>query len=81
MLDIVGVFPVAVFAMNGPHFGDRYGIASELLTTLRDRGIDILGLSCTIASITGIVPSHQLESAIEAIEASFEVPSINKRGQ
>jgi hypothetical protein len=46
--------------MNGPHFGDRYGIVRDLLTALETAGIDLLGLSCTIASITGIVHSSQL---------------------
>jgi aspartokinase len=65
--------------MNGPHFGDRYGIVSDLLTTFKKNNIDLFGLSCTIASITGVVPSPQLESAIQAIKECFEVPSITKR--
>jgi len=71
--------PMAIFSMNGPHFGDRYGIVSELLTGFEKNGIDLRGLSSTIASITGIVPSHQLESAIRAIQESFEVPSVTKK--
>ena len=72
--------PVTVFSMNGPHFGDRYGIASELIAALIDRGVELLGLSCTIASITGIVPSSQLELTFPAILERFEVPSIIKKG-
>ena len=71
--------PVSTFAMNGPHFGDRYGIISELLISLEKSGVALLGLGCTIASITGVVPSAQMTSAIEAIKGCFEVPSVVKR--
>ena len=76
-LDIVS--PVSVFSMNGPHFGDRYGIASGLLTALEGYGVDLLCLSCTIASVTGVVPSPQLDSALLAIQSFFEVPAVIKR--
>ena len=68
--------PVSVFSMNGPHFGDRYGIANELLTNLEEKGINLLALSCTIASVTGVVHSRQLTSCIDAIRRCFDVPSV-----
>jgi aspartokinase len=71
--------PVVILSMNGPHFGDRYGIVSEFLTALNDRGVQLLGLSCTIASITGVFPSPHLQPAIQAVEACFDVPSIVKK--
>jgi aspartokinase len=71
--------PMGIFSMNGPHFGDRYGIVSELLAGFEKNGIDLRGLSSTIASITGIVPSCQLESAVRTIQESFEVPSVTKK--
>jgi len=70
--------PVGTFSMNGPHFGDRYGIVRDLLNALETAGIDLMGLSCTIASITGVVPSSQLSWTIEAIQNCFDVPSILK---
>ena len=70
--------PVGTFSMNGPHFGDRYGIVRDLLKTLETAGVDLMGLSCTIASITGVVPSSQLSWTIEAIQNCFDVPSILK---
>ncbi len=71
--------PVSTFAMNGPHFGDRYGIVSELLISLEKGDVDLLGLSCTIASITGVVPSSHIALAIEAIKACFDIPSVIER--
>ena len=70
---------VATFSMNGPHFGDRYGIASELLQAFEKHHVDLLALNCTIASIIGVVPSHLMEAALHAIEECFEVPSIMRQ--
>ena len=77
--DIQSQAPVSTFAMNGPHFGDRYGIVSEFLVSLEKAGVDLLGLSCTIASITGVVPSSHITSAIEAIKGCFDIPSVMER--
>jgi aspartokinase len=70
---------VSIFSMNGPHFGDRYGIVRELFASLDSRAVHLLALSCTIASITGVVPRDQFQSALEAIQERFEVPSVAKR--
>lgn len=77
--DLESRSPVSAFSMNGPHFGDRYGIASELLHALNESGIDLLALGCTIASIIGVVPSHQIEPAIQAIQGCFEVFSVIRK--
>jgi aspartokinase len=78
-IDIKGASSVTIFAMNGPHFGDRHGIASELLAALEEHGVRHLALSCTIASISGVVPSQQMKSALQAIQERFEVPSVIRR--
>lgn len=78
-VEINTVSPVSTFSMNGPHFGDRYGIASELLHELKEDKVDLLGLNCTIASIIGVVPSPQIQPTIHAIQQCFEVPSVTKK--
>jgi aspartokinase len=78
-LDIKGVSSVTIFSMNGPHFGDRYGIVSEFLDSLARRRVRVLALSCTIASISGVVQSAQFESALKTICERFDVPSITKK--
>jgi aspartokinase len=70
---------VTIFSMNGPHFGDRYGIVSDLCESLGSRQVDLLALGCTIASITGVVPRHQAEAALKSIQESFDVPSVTRR--
>ncbi|SPD75463.1 conserved hypothetical protein [uncultured Desulfobacterium sp.] len=70
------ISPVAVFSMNGPHFGDRYGIASELLTAINRAGVQLLALGCAIASINGVVPADQIELTTDVIKQCFDVPSV-----
>jgi len=71
--------PVAVFSMNGPHFGDRYGIAGELLMAFNKANVELMALACAIASISGVVPADQIQTATSAIKRCFEVPSVNVR--
>ena len=73
------IFPVATFSMNGPHFGDRYGIVGELLLAFKESGIDLLALNCSIASIIGVVPLAQIQRAIRAIQGCFEVPCVTQK--
>ena len=77
--EVRSISPTITFSMTGPHFGDRYGIACELLNAFEKKGVDLIALNCTIASITGVVPFSQLEWAIQAIKGHFEVPSIIKK--
>jgi len=72
-------FPVAVFSMNGPHFGERHGIASELLLSFSKAHIELLALSCSIHSIMGVLPSDQVYFATQTIQRCFEVPSVTIR--
>lgn len=67
--------PVSMFHFQGPHFGDRYGIVNALATALATADIELLSLSCTIASISAVVHDHQLEAAMEALQGIFEVPA------
>lgn len=78
-IQIASVYSAAMFSMTGPHFGDRYGIASELFNTLNKEGIDLVAMTCTIASVRGVVHTHQIESAIQAIKSCFEVPAVIKK--
>ena len=78
-MEMASISPVATFAMNGPHFGDRYGIVSDLFHAFKEDDVDLLALNCTIASIIGVVPSPQIQPAIQALQKCFEVPSVTKK--
>lgn len=68
--------PFCSFSMNGPHFGDRHGLASDLLAAFNQNGVALSGLSCSIATIAGVVPAPHAPAAMDVIKASFEVPSV-----
>ena len=73
------IAPVGVFTMNGPHFGDRYGIVSELMQAFNKVNIELLALGCAIASITGVVPSEQIDKTTHAIKENFNVPTVMRK--
>ena len=73
------ISPVMTFSVNGPHFGDRYGITGQLLTAFIEQGIAPLALACTVASITGVLREEHTDDAIAAIRRCFDVPSVTKR--
>jgi aspartokinase len=78
-LRIEEIGAVGTFSMTGPHFGDRYGIASEVLNAFEKAKVHLLGLNCTVASVRGVVPADQISVALGAIQECFEVPSITKK--
>ena len=57
--------------IHGPHFGDRYGIASKFVEGLQRAGVAILALSCTVSSISAIVGEIDLDLAISTLEETF----------
>ncbi len=42
---------VELVSFQGPHFGDRYGIADAALNALAVQGVPLLALACTGASV------------------------------
>jgi hypothetical protein len=72
----VKTFPVTLFTMNGPHFGDRYGIAADILDALDRARVGLFGLGCSVASILGVFQSGHADRAVAAIKGCCDVPSI-----
>lgn len=67
--------PVSVVFLHGPHFGDRYGIAHALLSALRKAGIAPLAISCAVSSMSVVIQGNNVGETIEALTASFQIPS------
>jgi hypothetical protein len=65
---------VAAIFLNGPHFGERYGIASTLLEALTWAKVSLLAISCSVSSIYAMVKMKEVESAMEILGRTFEVP-------
>jgi hypothetical protein len=73
------VAPVAMVYFQGPHFGDRYGIAEAALTALVRHGIEILVVACAGASLHFVVPRDQAQTARQALSTAFVVPTTHNR--
>ena len=69
------VYPaVDLVYFQGPHYGDRYGIAGAALNALSGRGVPVLGVSCTGASVYLITPQGKAGAAREALNLAFTDP-------
>ena len=62
---------VAGLFIHGPHFGDRYGIASKFVEGLQRAGVAILAMSCTVSSISAIISKLDLDPAIRTLDMIF----------
>ncbi len=69
--DAAGVF------FHGPHFGDRYRIATALTGSLQGADVVPLALSCAVHSISVILAAKDLPGALRVIKAKFHVPTEN----
>jgi aspartokinase len=68
--------PVSVLFLHGPHFGDRYGITSALVTALATASIDVVGLSCTVSSITAVIRGSSRDELVAALRSKFQTPPV-----
>ncbi len=67
--------PVSVFFLHGPHFGDRYGIASTLVKGLDNARIIPLAVSCAVSSMSVVVHDRDARRIMEALQSSFLIPA------
>jgi aspartate kinase len=66
--------PVATIGIFGPDFRERPGIAADMFEALASQGINILGISTSISTISCVIDEDRLDDAISALEAAFELP-------
>lgn len=73
---------VALIHFQGPHFGDRYGIADAAFRILTDHHISIIASGFSGSAIHLVLPGDTLEKAERLLSSAFEVPrTVNFRGQ
>lgn len=65
---------VSIFFLQGPHFGDRFGIVNALVGSLQDVSITPLALSCAVNSMSVVIPANDLNRAIQTLKGSFQIP-------
>jgi aspartokinase len=59
---------------QGPHFGDRYGIADAAFRALTEGDLSPLAVSCSGASIYLVFRQGEAGEAVRLLEKVFEVP-------
>lgn len=60
---------------QGPHFGDRYGIADFTLAALHQQKIPIKAMACSGAAVYLVFSHFQGTKAKAALSNAFEVPN------
>lgn len=73
-INIKKISNVSVLGIYGPHFRDKPVLAAMFCRILGNAGINILGLSSSISSISSIIDSKQLVNAKNALLQEFELP-------
>ncbi len=63
-----------IVTVYGPHFKERCGLAATTFRSLGLVGINILGISTSISSISVVIEEKYMEKAKMALEDVFDVP-------
>jgi aspartokinase len=67
-------YPVELISFQGPHFGDRYGIADTAFKALDEQGVPVLITVCSGAAVYIVLPEKKLQEARHLLLEVFEVP-------
>jgi aspartokinase len=66
--------PVELISFQGPHFGDRYGIADTAFKALDGQGVPVLITVCSGATVYIVLPEKKLQEARPFLLEAFVVP-------
>jgi len=66
--------PVGLISFQGPHFGDRYGIAHSAFQALDEQAVPILIAACSGAAVYMVIPEERLHEARHLLAEAFEIP-------
>ncbi|MBI5591114.1 MAG: hypothetical protein HY881_11595 [Deltaproteobacteria bacterium] len=70
--------PVELIYFQGPHYGDRYGIAGAAVTALAAHVVPLLAVVCAGASVYLIIPEGMASAAVNALKEAFSTPETVK---
>jgi len=65
---------VSILGIYGPHFREKPGIAAIFCSVLGESGINILGMSSSISTISCIIDVRDIEKAKSLLLKRFELP-------
>jgi len=68
--------PVELVYFQGPHYGDRYGIAGAAVSALAQHDVPLLAVVCTGASVYLIMPKGMASAALNALGNAFSTPEV-----
>ena len=63
--------------LHGPHFHDRYGVASAALSSLQKEECALFAVGCSGTSIYLITPEKKAQCSADALEKIFIVPKLS----
>lgn len=66
--------PVELIYFQGPHFGDRHGIADSAFSVLSNENIPILAAGCSGAAIHLVLPENGIQRAKPILADILDVP-------
>ena len=64
----------AIVSIFGPDFRERPGIAGTMFEALAANGINILAISTSISTVSCVIASDHLETALNALRDTFNLP-------
>ena len=67
-----------ILHFQGPHYGDRYGIADSAFRALEKGGLAPLAATCAGHSIQIVLPPGQAENAVFLLCEPFDAPQSSK---
>lgn len=65
---------VETVVFQGPHYGDRYGIAAAAFEALQAAQVDLLAAGFAGASVCLVVGAGQASATVTALRGSFYIP-------
>ena len=65
---------VEMITLYGPHFAERHSIAQTICSALGEGGINIVGISTSVNSITCVISTQDSYKALQVIQQTFEFP-------
>ena len=69
--------PIEMLSFQGPHYGDRYGIACTLFETLDSNHIPVIASCCSVSCIYLLLKEGKGDKARDTLLEKFEVPLKN----
>ncbi len=65
---------VAIVSIFGPDFRERPGIAGLMFDALAAKEINIMAISTSISTVSCVIESDELESALNSLRETFDLP-------